>query len=49
LTRDEAELVTNYRQLSAEDQSAVKRIVATMIGPKTMHAPKLAYKAADGG
>jgi transcriptional regulator with XRE-family HTH domain len=43
-TSDERALISDYRQLSAEDRSAVRRIVQTMIGPKTLHAPNLKYR-----
>lgn len=47
LTHDEAKLLSNWRQLSADDRKALDRIINTMIGPKTLHAPALSYRAGD--
>ena len=47
LTPDEADLIEHYRQLPPEDQRAVRRIVETMIKPRTVHAPTSGYRAED--
>lgn len=44
---EERHLVSNWRQLSIEDRRALDRIMSTMLGPKTLHAPTLAYRADD--
>jgi transcriptional regulator with XRE-family HTH domain len=46
LTREEADLISNWRQLSVEDRKALDRIMSTMLGPKTVHAPRLIYREA---
>lgn len=48
LTPDETKMLFNWRQLSAADRQALDRIINTMLGPKTLHAPRLSYRG-DGG
>jgi transcriptional regulator with XRE-family HTH domain len=47
LTRDEAGLLEIYRQLPKEDRAALKRVAERMLGPRTLHAPSLNYRAED--
>lgn len=47
LTHAEAKMLSAWRQLSAEDRKARDRIINTMIGPKTLHAPALSYRGEE--
>lgn len=48
LTPDEAKMLTGWRLLSAEDRRALDRIMNTMVGPKTLHAPAEGFRAKGG-
>ena len=43
LTHDESEMLDAWRQLTAQDQHALHRIMQSMIAPRTLHSPSLAF------
>lgn len=51
LSEEEAKLLSLWRQLKVEDRAALERIMQTMIGPRTLHAPRLGFRsgAPEGG
>ena len=43
LTHDESEMLDAWRQLTAQDQDALHRIMQSMIAPRTLHSPSLSF------
>lgn len=48
LTHDESRMLSAWRLLSAEDRKALDRIIETMVGPRTLHAPAMGFRAEPG-
>ncbi len=47
LTPEEARMLTLFRQLQQDDRAALKRVAERMVGPRTIHSPRLSYRAGD--
>ncbi len=49
LSADEVKLLTVFRLLGTEEKAALKRIAESMLGPRTIHSPRLSYRAGESG
>ena len=47
LSEDEARMVSILRQLPEAERDALKRVAESMIGPRTLNAPRLSYRHED--